>query len=221
MKSNRGSKHRRKQADASPAGLPKARSPRASPNGNGRNQAVAGKWLVWNREQTRIVACGPTRAAARAAAAAAGELATVLENVAKHQRAASPSCTLVGAELRQQWCSREEGEPLTEADVSTFLGIAPGAVEERRAAGSLVAVPVEGGVFLYPCWQFTERGTLPGLPEVLTDLRLHNPHPLAQVRFFLSRNLRLNEETPLAALRQGRVEDVRQAACAYGEHGAA
>ena len=37
-----------------------------------------GQWIAWNREQTQIVASGPTLSAAREAAIAAGELQPIL-----------------------------------------------------------------------------------------------------------------------------------------------
>ncbi len=188
-------------------------------NTTGQEQAVAGKWLAWNRGQTHVVGRGKTRADAEAAAAEAGEEKPVLENVEKTRR------DLVdfyadGDKLFRALLA-EEGGPLTETDVSAILGILPGEVEERRAGGSLLAVSVDGQTFLYPSWQFADRRTLPGLPEILEELRTHNQHPLAHLRFFLSRNLRLEGETPLSELREGRIEEVRTAARNYGEQGAA
>jgi hypothetical protein len=93
-------------------------------------------------------------------------------------------------------------------------------VEERRVAGRLIAFP-QKGAFMFPSWQFAGAGTLSGLEDVLADLHRHNHHPLADLRFFLSPNLRLDNETPLARLRGGMIDEVRRAARAYGEHGAA
>jgi hypothetical protein len=42
-----------------------------------------------------------------------------------------------------------------------------------------------------------------------------------QAAFFLGKNPRLNEITPIEALRAGKLEQVLNAAEMYGEHGAA
>jgi hypothetical protein len=177
------------------------------------------KWLAWNQEQTRVVGRGKTRAEARAQAEKAGETELVLENVEKTRKRYSDlyadSTGLV------QKLLEEQGEPLTAADVGALLGISPKEVEGRRSCGSLLALAVGGGPFLYPPWQFAKHALLPGFCEVLEDLRAHNQHPLAHLRFFLSQNLRLDGEIPLTKLWQGHLEEVRQAARAYGEHGAA
>jgi hypothetical protein len=72
---------------------------------------------------------------------------------------------------------------------------------------------------VYPVWQFSQGGTLPGLEEVLTELRGHDPW--MQVIFMLSENTRLSGLAPLHELRHGHVDEVRRAARMLGEHGAA
>jgi hypothetical protein len=57
------------------------------------------------------------------------------------------------------------------------------------------------------------------LEKVLQALRDHDPW--MELSFFLNANDRLNGITPLQALRTGDVEQVAQAAQAYGEQGAA
>lgn len=48
------------------------------------------------------------------------------------------------------------------------------------------------------------------------------PHdPWMRHIFMVSRNTRLNDGTPLEAVRQGRLNDALKAAQAFGEHGAA
>jgi len=180
---------------------------------------LSAKWLAWNREQTQIVGCGKTRSQAKAAAAVAGEAEPVLENV-KKTRARLGDLYAGGKDLVTKLL-QEEGEPLTGAQMAAHLDISTEEVEDRHAQGSLLALTVGEGTVLYPSWQLVQGGLLPCLPEVLADLRTHNPHPLAQLRFFLSHNLRLEGQTPLKELRRGRFEEVRQAARAYGEHGAA
>jgi len=182
-------------------------------------QVVATDWLAWNQEQTRVVGRGKTRAEAKAEAEKVGETEPVLENVEKTRK--SFADLYAEGEGIVQKMLEEQGEPLTAAEVGALLGISDEEVEDRRSRGSLLALSVAGGPFLYPSWQFAKHALLPGFREVLEDLRGHNQHPLAHLRFFLSRNLRLGGETPLTTLRQGRIEEVRQVARAYGEHGAA
>jgi hypothetical protein len=185
----------------------------------GRDEAVTGKWLAWNREQTRVVASGQTRAEASKAAREAGEGEPVLENVEETRRAFA-DLYAQGTDLRQALLDQEGGS-LTVREVSRILGTTPEVVEERRAAGSLLALAEKGDVYIYPSWQFTAQGTVPGLEAVLRDLCRHNRHPLAKVRFFLSPNIRLENQRPLHLLRRGMIDDVRRAARTYGEHGAA
>jgi hypothetical protein len=45
--------------------------------------------------------------------------------------------------------------------------------------------------------------------------------PWTHASFLLGANARLDDATPLAFLRQGRIDDVLRAALAYGEQGAA
>jgi hypothetical protein len=42
---------------------------------------LAGKWVAWDREQTRIVGAGPTFSAAKRAAAEAGEREVVIAKI--------------------------------------------------------------------------------------------------------------------------------------------
>jgi hypothetical protein len=176
-----------------------------------------GNWVAWDHTQTRIVASGPTRAQAATAAREAGEAEPVLENRTRTRD------LLAAARLRGQAVGEEllaaEGGLLTAGAVSALLSVALGEVEKRRAAGSLLAVPAVAGGYAYPAWQFSAGHTLPGLAQVLADLRGHDAW--TQLVFFLRGHLRLGGATPLEELRQGQVEKVRRVARTYGEHGAA
>ena len=113
-----------------------------------------------------------------------------------------------------------EGGTLPVGGVAELLGISRQAVDKRRKARQLLAVEVPRRGLRYPAWQFADTGTaLPGLPEVLRALHGHDP--LAQARFFLAGNDRLDGERPLDRLRAGEVDPVVDAAHAFGEHGAA
>lgn len=118
----------------------------------------------------------------------------------------------------QEQLLRREGSPFTAAEVATLLNISIEQVDTRRKVGSLLAISLRDQGHFFPSWQFSKSQLLPGLEEVLEDLRNHDP--LAKLWFFLSGDFRLEGATPLEELRHGNVEKVREAASAYGEHGA-
>lgn len=132
---------------------------------------------------------------------------------------------LVGARLRglraRARLLAAEGGTLSSTEVADILGITRQAVDKRRKAGRLIGLATGRRGYAYPAWQFVpERGALlPGLEEVLHALREHDPW--MQVAFFLTPDVRLQGETPLAVLRRGDVAAVRRAAEVYGEQGAA
>jgi len=112
-----------------------------------------------------------------------------------------------------------EGGPLSVDEGARFLHITRQGVDKRRRAGRLLGLRIGRRGYAYPSWQFSEAGVLPGLEEVLRDLRDHDPW--IQVGFLLNGNTRLGGASPLAELRRGHLEVVRRAARAYGEQGAA
>jgi hypothetical protein len=131
---------------------------------------------------------------------------------------------LVRARLRGVRQRREllgaEGGAVSSGEAAELLGITPQAVDKRRRAGKLLALPV-GRAYLYPVWQFDERGrggVVSGLEEVLGSFGVEDAWMKAS--FFLRQNGRLGDQRPLDALRDGEIEAVEGAARAYGEHGA-
>lgn len=111
-----------------------------------------------------------------------------------------------------------EGGVISAVEVASLLGITRQAVDKRRRAGRLIGLTLGRRGYAYPAWQFTERGTLPGLERVLEALRGHDPW--MQAAFMVNPNTRLDGETPLSALRRGQTDAVIRAAAAYGEQGA-
>jgi len=131
---------------------------------------------------------------------------------------------LVRARLRGVQARRgllgAEGGAVSSGQAAELLGITPQAVDKRRRAGKLLALPV-GRAYLYPVWQFDERGrggVLAGLEEVLGSFGVEDAWMRAS--YFLRKNGRLDDKRPLDALRDGEIESVERAARAYGEHGA-
>jgi hypothetical protein len=112
-----------------------------------------------------------------------------------------------------------EGGTLSKDEVAQRLHLSLEQVEEQRRAGRLIGLLSEQETYIYPAWQFHANGMLSGVEDVLKDLRDHDPW--MQAHFFLSGDIRLNHETPLAELRRGHIEAVRRAARAHGEQCAA
>lgn len=85
--------------------------------------------------------------------------------------AASEFDALAPALLRgvreQERLLEEAGGGLSRAQVADLLGVSPPAVDQRRRRGQLLFVETLGGQFLYPACQFTEKGTLPHLADLL------------------------------------------------------
>ena len=113
----------------------------------------------------------------------------------------------------------EHGGTLSAEKVGEILGITRQAVEKRRQMGKLLALTIGRHGYRYPVWQFNESGSLPGLEQVLSVLAGHDQW--MQTAFFVSRNPRLNNRTPIEMLERGEIERVLDVASVYGEHGGA
>lgn len=107
----------------------------------------------------------------------------------------------------------------TAAEVTRRQGLTRQAVEQRRRAGRLLALPTDRRGYAYPAWQFGPDGVLPGLAEALADLDLHSPWTRAA--FLLGGNIYPNGASPLGELRRGNIATVRRAAQSSGDHAAA
>lgn len=111
-----------------------------------------------------------------------------------------------------------EGGTVSADDVAKHLSVTRQAVNKRRRQGTLVGLDAGRHGYLYPAWQFVREGTIAGLEAVLDALKDHDPW--MQHIFIVTRNMRLDERTPLEALRERKLDDVLTAARAFGEHGA-
>ncbi len=120
---------------------------------------------------------------------------------------------------RQQALVNSGGGVLSAEETAHLLSISRQAVDKRRRQGQLIGLTQGRRGYAYPVWQFENGRTIEHLEKVLHALRDHDPW--MQLIFFLNANDRLNGITPLQALRAGKVEQVIQAAQAYGEQGAA
>jgi len=104
-------------------------------------------------------------------------------------------------------------------EVAEYLGITPQAVNKRRALRQLVGLTFRKRGYVFPAWQFTDRGTAPGLEQVLLALADHDEW--MQNVFFINPNTRLGGRRPLDLLREGEIPEVLDAAREFGQHGAA
>jgi hypothetical protein len=102
--------------------------------------------------------------------------------------------------------------------VAEYLGITPQAVNKRHALRQLVGLTFRKRGHVFPAWQFTDRGTVPGLDQVLRVLSDHDEW--MQNVFFVNPNTRLDGRRPLDLLRAGEIQDVVEAAREFGQHGA-
>lgn len=122
-----------------------------------------------------------------------------------------------GVERRRQLLSMEGGTASGQ-EFAEALGISRQAVDKRRRAGDLLAIPSGSGDWRYPWWQLREGRVLPDFKEVMTAL--DHLSPWACMDFFLSPDERLGGRRPLDALRSGEGDAVIQSARAEGEQGA-
>lgn len=112
-----------------------------------------------------------------------------------------------------------EGGGVSAQDAAMLLGITRQSVDNRRRANRLIGLSLGRRGYVYPVWQFVEGGTLQGLDDVLACLQRFTPW--MQAHFMTTGDARLAGQTPLGALREGRIADACRAAQAFGEHGSA
>jgi hypothetical protein len=117
--------------------------------------------------------------------------------------------------LAQQGIKEAEGGGVSAEEARPFLGnITRQAVLDRYKKGRLLGWRENRqNAVRFPLWQFTAKGTLPGLEEVLAILR---SSPAADdwgaILFFLNKRDSLGGKRPLDALREGDIEAVKRAA---------
>jgi hypothetical protein len=98
------------------------------------------------------------------------------------------------------------GSPLTDKSVH------PEAVRKAAREGRLIGIRDGHGNLLFPVWQFSPAGAWPNLAPVLKILRNRPGHSeITPFNFFLQPHSRLGT-TPLAAMREGRGEELLEAA---------
>lgn len=112
----------------------------------------------------------------------------------------------------------QEGGTLTAQEAANHLRISRQAVHKRVRGGRLLALDCGRHGYIFPAWQFTDEGVLPGLEDLLAALADHDPW--MKLAFFLGENTALDGSTPLEALRRQESATALRAARLYGEQGA-
>lgn len=106
----------------------------------------------------------------------------------------------VDALIEMATLERRAGGNLTAEAVGKLLGLSQEAVEERRRAGALLAMP-QGGGWTYPRAQFHEKDVVPGLAEVVHGFG--DSGPWVTLEFLVSPDDALDGLAPRDALLKG------------------
>ncbi len=130
-----------------------------------------------------------------------------------------PRDPLAPARLRglclQQEIFGAEGGSCSAQALADALGMTRQAVDKRRKRGTLIGLNLGRRGYAYPVWQIG----LAGLEDVLAELK--GLDPWTQAAYLLAPNRWLDGESPLNALRAGRLAAVLAAARLFGEQVAA
>jgi hypothetical protein len=124
---------------------------------------------------------------------------------------------LRGSEVKRKML-RAEGGALSGPELAAHLGITPQGLGRKRERNQVFWLKIGDG-FVFPAFQIGKTGLLPGIREVLTAFQVDDPW--MRVHFMLTGDRRLGNRRPIDLLREGQIEQVVQAAAAYGAHGAA
>jgi hypothetical protein len=158
------------------------------------------------------------------AAGAQSDLAAVcatLEDSIPGPPTATDEEVIAGAQLRgldaRQQVLDAEGGTLSAEQMARRLHLTRQAVDLRRRNHRLIGLPVGRHGYRYPIWQLGHAGTWPWVPRMINALAPHDSWQ--QVFFLLSPHPDLEGETPLNALRGGRIEEVITLARTYASYG--
>lgn len=108
-----------------------------------------------------------------------------------------------------------EGGFISISEVAKKLGLSNEAINDLRSRRKLIGL--NNSEIVYPKWQFANK-ILPGLDKILAVLNTDNPW--MQASFMLYPNIWLDDKRPLELLKEGKIEEVLNAANMFG-HGAA
>jgi hypothetical protein len=117
-----------------------------------------------------------------------------------------------GARLKSDLLERAGGA-LGVGQVASLLRVSRQAVDKRRKAGKLIAVPA-GEDYAYPACQFTDEGVVAGLDKALGVMPIQDPW--MRLEWLLTEDDVLEGSNPLAALKLGSVREVVELAAGHG-----
>lgn len=121
-----------------------------------------------------------------------------------------------GIDARQQLIERAGGV-LRLSDAAERLGVTPQAVTGRRTRGTILAVAMPNGEWVYPGCQFGENGLVPGIGAVLAEFS--DVSPWTQLAVLLASSDRYGGRSALDLLVAGGLDAARSIAATYGEQG--
>jgi hypothetical protein len=161
---------------------------------------------------------------AERAVSASSDMDALAVVLARAPVVSEPADPVVAAAYARGRAAREallaaEGGAASAEEMGNLLGISRPAVDKARKASRLLALR-ERGDWVYPRWQVWNGALLEGLAQVLAELEAGEHDTWAKMIFFLETDTEREGESPLEALRAGRLEVALRAARGYGEHGA-
>jgi len=145
-----------------------------------------------------------------------GALAMVLTSAAADPAVSrlDPKAELIAAgAVRKAELLQQAGGVFGSGEAASVLGITRQAVEKRRKAGTIIAVPA-GDDFRYPACQFDANGMVPGLDAILREMPIRSNW--MRLEWLLTADDALGGASPLDALRLGRKAEVLEVARSHG-----
>lgn len=118
-----------------------------------------------------------------------------------------------GIEIRRRLLE-DAGGVYEVGEVAEFLGVTPAAVHQRRQRGTLLAVRLPHGQWVYPAFQFDPPELANDIGPVLRAFRV--AEPWTKLSVLLSGAPSLGGKRPIDALREGDIEGAVEAVASYG-----
>lgn len=117
-----------------------------------------------------------------------------------------------GAEYKTELLKKAGGS-IGVGEVAKLLGISRQGVDKQRKEGKLIALPA-GSDLRYPSCQFTSRGLVTGLQQVLKVLPIQDGW--MRLEWLLTVDDALQGRSPLQALQVGQIAEVMNLAAGHG-----
>ncbi len=141
------------------------------------------------------------------------ERATVMDAAVRDPLAAARARGIAARERLIE----KAGGVLRLGEAADRLGVSPQAITGRRTRGTILAVPMPNGEWVYPVCQFTDEGLVPGLGAFLHEFQ--EVSPWTQLAVLLAPSARYGGRSALELLLAGEIDAARSIAATYGEQG--